>query len=131
MKKLLLSLLLIPFLLVGCKSSGKKSDTKTDQYINVVVNEVSIMEEDTYQIQTEIIKKGTIVFYSSADESIASVTDAGLITALSAGETTVTVRGGKDSFVIFVDTDLIPCTLFASIVDIVKQRAVCECIVFN
>lgn len=103
MKKLLLSLLLIPFLLVGCKNNGKKSETKTDQYINVVVDEVSIMEEETYQIQTEIIKKGTIVFYSSADETIASVSDTGLITALSEGETTITVRGGKDSFVVFVE----------------------------
>ena len=60
MKKLLLSLLLIPFLLVGCKNNGKKSETKTDQYINVVVDEVSIMEEETYQIQTEIIKKGPL-----------------------------------------------------------------------
>ena len=57
MKKLLLSLLLIPFLLVGCKNNGKKSETKTDQYINVVVDEVSMMEEETYQIQTELMDR--------------------------------------------------------------------------
>ena len=102
MKKLLLSLLLIPFLL-GCKSNSKKSDAPTDQYINVSVNEVSIMEEETYQIETEIIKKGTIVFYSSADDAIASVSDTGLITGIKAGETSITVRGGKDSYVVFVE----------------------------
>ena len=99
MKKLLLALLLIPFLLVGCKKSSK---TSSEQYINVEVSELTLMEDDTYQIETTIIKTGTIVFYSSQNSNIATVNDDGLITAVKAGETTITVRGGKDSYNIFV-----------------------------
>lgn len=99
MKKLFLSLLLIPFLLVGCKNNSKSSET---QYIQVDITELTLMEDDTYQIETNIVKKGTIVFYSSANDSVASVNDDGLITAVKAGETTITVRGGKDSYNIFV-----------------------------
>lgn len=98
MKKLFLSLLLVPFLLGGCK----KSTTPSIQYIQVDITELTLMEDDTYQIETTIVKEGTIVFYSSANDSVASVTDEGLITALKAGETTITVRGGKDSYNIFV-----------------------------
>ena len=102
-KKLLLTLLILPFLL-GCKSNNKNtsSSVPSEQYINVDVNEVTLMEDDTYQINTSIIKSGTIVFYSSADDTVASVSDTGLITALKEGQTNVTVRGGKDTFNIFV-----------------------------
>ena len=101
MKKLFLSsLLLIPFLLVGCKKGSKTSSA--EQYIQVEVSELTLMEDDTYQIETNIVKAGTIVFYSSANDKIASVNDDGLITAVKAGETTITVRGGKDSYNIFV-----------------------------
>ena len=99
MKKLFLSLLLIPFLLVGCKKSKR---TPYEEYINVPVNEITLMEDDTYQIETTIVKAGTIVFYSSANDQIASVDDNGLVTAVKAGETTITVRGGKDSYNVFV-----------------------------
>ena len=100
MKKLFLTLLLVPFLLVGCKKGSKTSSE--EQYINVEVSELTLMEDDTYQIETSVIKSGTIVFYSSANDKIASVNDDGLITAIKAGETTITVRGGKDSYNIFV-----------------------------
>ena len=100
MKKAFLSLLLVPFLLAGCSKSSKTSST--EQYIQVDVVELTLMEDDTYQIETNIVKKGTIVFYSSANESIATVSDEGLITAIKAGETTITIRGGKDSYNIFL-----------------------------
>ena len=103
-KKLLLTLLILPFLL-GCKNKTNNNSSSTvpgEQYINVDVNEVTLMEDDTYQINTSIIKSGTIVFYSSADDTVASVSDSGLITALKEGQTNVTVRGGKDTFNIFV-----------------------------
>lgn len=104
MKKLLLALLIAPFLL-GCQNTQKNSVTPTDHYINVETSEITLMEDDTYQIQTSIIKKGTIVFYSSADELVATVSDTGLITAVREGQTTVTVRGGKDTFNIFVTVE--------------------------
>ena len=100
MKKAFLSLLLVPFLLAGCSKSSKASST--EQYIQVDVVELTLMEDDTYHIEPNIIKKGTIVFYSSANESIATVSDEGLITAIKAGETTITIRGGKDSYNIFL-----------------------------
>ena len=105
MKKLLLALLLVPLLLTGCNKKDQNSGgsgTVTEQYIHVPVNEITLMEEKTYQIETEIIKTGTIVFYSSDDEEIASVSDDGLVTAVKEGETTINVRGGRDSYVIFV-----------------------------
>lgn len=102
MKKRLLALLLIPFLL-GCKNKGNSSVLPSEQYINVPVEELTLMEDDTYQIETEIIKAGTIVFYSSMNEEIVTVNDSGLVTALHAGTTDIVVRGGKDTFNIYVE----------------------------
>ena len=102
MKKRLLALLLIPFLL-GCKNKGNSSVPHSEQYINVPVEELTLMEDDTYQIETEIIKAGTIVFYSSMNEEIVTVNDSGLVTALHAGTTDIVVRGGKDTFNIYVE----------------------------
>ena len=102
MKKRLLALLLIPFLL-GCKNKGNSSVPPSEQYINVPVEELTLMEDDTYQIETEIIKAGTIVFYSSMNEEIVTVNDSGLVTALHAGTTDIVVRGGKDTFNIYVE----------------------------
>lgn len=105
MKKKLLALFLFPFLLLsGCNKKGQEEESPVtppaEQYINVSVNEVTIEEDSTYQIETEIIKKGTIIFYSSANEEIATVDDDGLVTAIKAGETFITVRGGKDSYIV-------------------------------
>lgn len=103
MKKLLLTLLLMPFLLLGCKKGNNSSVTSSEQYINVPVEELTLMEDDTYQIETEIIKEGTIVFYSSMDEEVAAVSDSGLITAIKEGTTNIVVRGGKDTFNIYLE----------------------------
>ncbi len=95
----------MPLLLVGCnqnKQNSSDSGTATEQYINVPVSEVSLMEEKTYQIETQIIKAGTLVFYSSNNEEIASVNDNGLVTANKVGETTINVRGGRDSYIVFI-----------------------------
>lgn len=95
----------MPLLLVGCNQNNQSSggsETVTDQYINVPITEVSLMEEKTYQIETQIIKAETLVFYSSNNEEIASVTDNGLVTANKVGETTINVRGGRDSYIVFI-----------------------------
>lgn len=102
MKKILLALLVMPFLL-GCQNNQKQSSAPAEQYIQVNVEDLTLMEDETYQIQTNIIRTGTIVFYSSADESVATVSDSGLITAVKEGQTTITVRGGKDTYNIFVE----------------------------
>lgn len=105
MKKIFLALMLVPLLLVGCnknKEESQEANVPVEQYINVPVNELVLMEEETYQINTEIIKLGTIVFYSSDDEEVVSISDDGMVTALKAGETTINIRGGKDIYVIFI-----------------------------
>ena len=101
MKKLFVTLLIVPFLF-GCKNK-KNNVVPAEQYIKVSVEELSLMEDDTYQINTEIVKSGTIVFYSSADESIATVSESGLISAIKQGETSITIRGGKDTYTIFLE----------------------------
>ena len=101
MRKILLFTLLIPFILGGC--NNKNSNPKEgEQYINVLVNQITLEEEQQYQIQTEIIKKGTIVFYSSNNEEVASVSDDGLVTAKKEGEATINIRGGRDTYSLFV-----------------------------
>ena len=102
MKKIFLALLVMPFLL-GCQNNQQNSSAPAEQYIQVNVEDLSLMEDETYQIQTKIIRTGTIVFYSSADENVATVSESGLITAIKQGETTITVRGGKDTYSIFLE----------------------------
>ena len=102
MKKIFLALLVMPFIL-GCQNNKQQSNVPQEQYIHVDVEDLSLMEDDTYQIRTNIIRSGTIVFYSSANENIATVSDSGLITAIKQGETTITVRGGKDTYSIFLE----------------------------
>lgn len=101
MKKLLLLAFIIPFILGGCNGS-QNNPKESEQYINVPVNQITLEEEQQYQIETEIIKKGTIVFYSSNNEEVASVNDDGLITAKQAGEATINIRGGRDIYSVFV-----------------------------
>lgn len=100
MKKLLLTFLLLPFLLIGCKKGG--TSEHKDKYINVNVNEITLHEEESFQIEAEILKKGTIVFYSSNNEDVATVDDNGLVYGVAQGETTINVRGGRDTCSVFV-----------------------------
>ena len=104
MKKLIfLTLLLTPFLLTGCNNNKQETSQESqvsDEYIKVLTEEINIMEEDSYQIQVEILRKGTIVFYSTSNEDIATVSDDGLVKGVSTGEAMITVRGGKNSYVI-------------------------------
>ena len=102
MKKVLLALLVMPFLL-GCQNNQKASSAPAEQYIQVDVEDLTLMEDETYQIETTVVRTGTIVFYSSADESVATVSDTGLITAVKQGNTVITVRGGKDTYSIYLE----------------------------
>ena len=102
MKKFLLSLLFIPFLLTGCGGSSGGGDTPpAEPSINVPISEVSIIEGEEFQIEIEILKP-TIVICRSNNEEIATVTHSGLISALKEGETTITISGGQDHFLVFV-----------------------------
>ena len=105
MKKILLSLFLLPFLLGACnnKKGNTSSVTPSEHAIRIDISEVTLMEDDTYQLETTILKPGTIVFYSSVDENVATVSDDGLITAVHAGSTFITVIGGKYTINIYVE----------------------------
>ena len=104
MRKALLPLLAIPFILLGCnkQGGGSKPVPTPEQYINVAVTQVTLEEEETYQIVTEVLVENTIVFYSTNNKNVATVTDEGLVTAVAAGETMINIRGGKDYYSVFV-----------------------------
>ena len=104
MKKLLLALFTLPFILLGCnkQSGGHKPAPTPEQYINVRVSQVTLEELETYQIETEILVPNTIVFYSSNNKNVAAVTDDGLVTAIAPGETSINIRGGKDYYSVFI-----------------------------
>lgn len=103
MKRLLPLLLILPSCLVGCNNTNSETTvTSHEDYINVSTREVSVMEGKTFQIEVEILKPRTIVFYSSSDTSVATVDENGLITGIKEGQTTIIVRGGRDSIAIDV-----------------------------
>ena len=102
MKRFLLSLLLIPFLLGGCNQNPSSGETEQEQHsINVPINEVSLTEGQQFEIPIEIITPTSII-YRSNDEEIATVSRQGVITAIKEGETTISITGGKDRFLLFV-----------------------------
>ena len=105
MKKTLFALVFVPFILLGCNKSDtpKPQPVEPDQHINVTVNEVTLEEDETYQIVVEIIKENTIVFFSSNNKKVATVDRDGLVTAVSAGSTSINIRGGKDYYSLFVN----------------------------
>ena len=105
MRKVLLPLLAIPFILLGCNKQsggGNKPAPTPEQYINVEVNQITLEVEETYQIVTEVLVPDTIVFYSTNNKNVATVTEDGLVTAVAAGETSINIRGGRDYYSLFV-----------------------------
>lgn len=104
MKKLLVALFTLPFILLGCnkQGGGHKPTPTPEQYINVAVSQVTLEELETYQIETEVLVENTIVFYSSNNSDVATVTEEGLVTAVALGETSINVRGGRDYFSVFI-----------------------------
>ena len=103
-------MLLFPLILGGCSLFKKKSNeqpqeeeqvVEEDRYIDVSATELSLEVGEEYQIVITQLKN-TIVLCQSNDESIAKITKEGLVTAVSPGETTLSISGGKDRYIIFV-----------------------------
>ncbi len=109
MKKLFLSLMLVPLMLGGCnwfkKDKNKEPEeeqvVEEEQYISVAETELSLKIGEQYQLQITQIKK-TIIICQSNNDAVATVTQSGLVTAVAPGETTISVTGGKDRYVIFI-----------------------------
>lgn len=100
MKKLFLSLLFIPALLTGCGENSTPTPV-AEHCINVGINEVTLYEGDDFQIPIEVIKPAIIICRSN-NEEIATVNHEGLINAISEGETSISISGGADRYLIFV-----------------------------
>ena len=101
MKKLFLALLFVPLLLTGCGGSNNPEPAPVEHYIDVGINEVTLIEGNQFEIPIEVIKP-TIIICRSNNEEVASVTHEGVITANKEGETSITISGGQDRFIVFV-----------------------------
>ena len=118
MKKKLFLTLIFPLLLSGCsfglfkkkdsnssqdsgQDSGEVTPEPTGHSINVIDTEISIEVGLQYQINIVELKK-TIIICQSSNEEIASVTQDGLVSALTPGEATISISGGQDRFNVFV-----------------------------
>ena len=100
MNKRILSLLFIPFMLMGCSKASKESESEQKEDISLIsLNEtvVYIAEEKTYQLEVTVDPSLSdyLVFWSIRDETIASISDDGLITGISEGSTIASVQVGK------------------------------------
>ena len=91
-------------MLAGCgnNSTPTPAPFNPSQYIDVRVSEVTLEAEGTFQIEVDIIVEHTIVFFSSNNKDVATVSREGLITAVKEGTTSINVRGGKDYYSVFV-----------------------------
>ena len=117
MKKKLLPILLFPLLLAGCsfdffglfkkKSSSSEQSgqvtpvTPEEHYIDVLETDLSLEIDEQYQLTITELKKSIIICQSS-NEEVATVSQEGLVMAISPGEATISISGGKDQFNVFV-----------------------------
>lgn len=101
MKKLIFAILFIFCLLIGSSVQSSNVTPPEEHSIDVTTNEIYLTEGEQYAIPIEIIKQ-TVVVCRSNDEEIATITREGVITAIKEGETTISISGGQDHFIIFV-----------------------------
>ena len=100
MKKLFLTLLFIPALLTGCGNDTPVTPV-AEHCIDVGINEVTLFEGDEFQVPIEVIKPAIIICRSN-NEEVAIVNHEGLITAVKEGETSISISGGADRYLVFV-----------------------------
>ena len=101
--------MLVPLMLGGCNWFNKNKNNEPaeetveeeEQYINVSETEVSLEIGGQYQLHITEFKK-SIILCQSNNDAVATVTQSGLITAVAPGETTISISGGKDRYVVFV-----------------------------
>lgn len=88
MKKLLLLLLIAPFIFISC---GSDDD---DDSISLKETEKALKHGETYQINAT---SGNKITYASENEYHATVSESGLVTAARIGETQISLSDGKSA----------------------------------
>ena len=92
---------LLTFGMIGCNSnqntSQSSSQDETKSLISLSDNSISITEEKTYQLSVAVDEslKNNIVFWTSRDSEIATVSSNGLVTAVKEGSTFISVQVGE------------------------------------
>lgn len=89
--KLLSLLLLAPALVLGACNQGGGGSPKQEVTITLNEQSVELKVGETHQIDYTVDPETTNLSFTSADATIASVNESGLITAVKEGETTVTL----------------------------------------
>ena len=89
--KFLSLLLLAPALVLGACDNGGSSTPKEEVKITLNEESVELKVGETHQIDYTVDPETTNLSFTSADATIASVNESGLITAVKEGETTVTL----------------------------------------
>lgn len=92
MKKHFLSLLVLPFLLVGC---GSKTPSKRDSVLVLNESKITIPEDSTFQLEVVENSLSNLVFWYSKDEDVATIDDDGLVTAIKEGSTIAYAQCGQ------------------------------------
>jgi len=89
--KILSMIIMLVFVLAACTDTEGSAVTVTEGYITLEVDE-------TYALDVTVTgAEGESLSYQSKDPNVASVSEAGLVTAVGEGETLITVRSGSSS----------------------------------
>lgn len=81
--------------LVSCKKDNP-TDTPSGSALSFSQSEVTLYEGDKVTLEVNGLQEGESVKFSSADRTIAKVTSKGVVTAVAAGETTITATSKTD-----------------------------------
>ena len=94
----LLSLILAPLMLFGCKNNTPSQSESGEEFPSIVLsaNSIKVAEDRTFQLTATVSDslKNYLIFWNMRDENIATVQD-GLVTGVSVGNTICTVKCGQ------------------------------------
>jgi len=95
MKKFKAFLFLFPLLLVGCGNNNSVTPAPIEYEVTISETKITLMEEFTYQLTATSSRAGSLIFWSSSDNSVATVDDTGLVRAIKAGTTAIVASSGN------------------------------------